>query len=555
MPHVMRPARALVLALLTLLVSVLVATASSVAPPPAAWLRGEVETLTAGEMEGRRSGTPGGDRAARYLAGALAGFGLRPAGDGGTFFQSFVVSAGTRLAAPTRLEPASGSDAFVVGRDWTPHGGSPGADVNGEVVAAGHGIVAPEHGQDDYAELDVRSRIVLVLAGAPAGRHSVPASRLDKLIAARQQGAAAVLLVEEALPSLAATATTVGIPSASITRATAAALTARPGARVRLSIALEREERRAANVVGLLPGTDPALAGEAIVIGAHYDHLGLVHGTVHPGADDNASGTAVTLGLARAFAAGGGTPRTLVFILFGGEELGLLGSRHYVSHPAVPLSRTVAMLNFDMVGRLRETGLLVGGVDTGSTLRDLVTEAGRIEGLALAAEGAPWAPSDHLRFYAGGAPVLFFHTGRHADYHQPSDTADKVKADGMARIAALGARVVVGLGAGPRPQYVTLTQPPRAAAAASGGAFFGIMADGNREADGVRVSGVVRGSAAERGGMAEGDVIVRFAGAPVPSFDEFQRAVRARRPGDRVSFLYLRNGEARVGEETLGARP
>jgi Peptidase family M28/PDZ domain/PA domain len=553
MPPVMRPARAPLLALLALLTSVLPAIASSVTPPTAAWLLGEVERLTAPEMEGRGSGTTGGDRAARHLADALASFGLRPGGERGTFFQSFVISVGTRLGAPTRLEAGDGSNPLIVGRDWTPHGGSPGADIVAEVVTAGHGIAASEQGHDDYAGLDVRGRIVVVLSGAPAGQ--VPASRLDKLIAARQRGAAAMLVVEDALPALSATATTVGIPSASITPAAAAALTARPGARARLSIALEREERRSVNVVGLLPGTDPTLAGEAIVIGAHYDHLGLVHGTVHPGADDNASGTAVTLGLARAFAAAGGTSRTLVFILFGGEELGLLGSRHYVRHPAVPLSRTVAMLNFDMVGRLRDAGLMVGGVDTGRTLRELVTEAARTEGLALTAEGAPWAPSDHLRFYAGGAPVLFFHTRRHADYHQPSDTADKVNAEGMARIAMMGARIVRQLGAGLRPQYVTLTRPPRTAASAAGGAFFGIMADGNREGDGVRVSGVMPGSAAELGGVAEGDVIVRFAGVSVPSFDEFQRAVRAQRPGDRVSFLYLRNGEALVGEGTLGARP
>jgi hypothetical protein len=537
------------------LVSALTAAASGVVPPPAVWLLGEVETLTAPEMEGRRSGTAGGDRAARHLAGALASFGLRPGGDGGTFLQSFEVSVAPRLADPTRLELLTGSDTFVVGRDWTPHGGSPGADVSAEIVAAGHGIAAPEQGQDDYAGLDVRGRIVLVRAGAPAGRDGLPATRLDKLIAAQQRGAAALMLVEEPPPALTATATTVGIPSASVTRATAGALTARPGARGRLQITLGREARRAANVVGLLPGRDPALAGEAIVIGAHYDHLGLVHGAVHPGADDNASGTALTLGLARAFAAAGGMPRTLVFVLFGGEELGLLGSRHYVRQPAVPLSRTVAMLNFDMVGRLREDRLRVGGLDTGSTLREIVTDAARGVGLALIADGAPWAPSDHLSFYGSGAPVLFFHTGRHGDYHRPSDTVDKVNTAGLARIAALAVRVVSRLSESSRPQYVTVPRPPRVVASQSDGAFFGVMADGHGASDGVRIGGVVPGSAAERGGVAEGDVIVRFAGVSVASFDEFQRAVRARRPGDRVSFVFLRNGEARVGEEVLGTRP
>ncbi len=215
MPPVMRPARAPLLALLALLTSVLTAIASSVTPPTAAWLLGEVERLTAPEMEGRGSGTTGGDRAARHLADALASFGLRPGGEHGTFFQSFVISVGTRLGAPTRLEAGDGSNPLIVGRDWTPHGGSPGADIVAEVVTAGHGIAASEQGQDDYAGLDVRGRIVVVLSGAPAGQ--VPASRLDKLIAARQRGAAAMLVVEDTLPALSATATTVGIPSASIT--------------------------------------------------------------------------------------------------------------------------------------------------------------------------------------------------------------------------------------------------------------------------------------------------------------------------------------------------
>jgi peptidase M28-like protein/PDZ domain-containing protein/PA domain-containing protein len=554
MSLVTRPARALVLALLTLLASITTAPASSLVPPPAAWLLAEATALTAPEMEGRRSGTPGGDHAARHLADAMTRFGLRPAGDGGTFLQSFVVSVGTRLADPNALEPATGSQHFALGRDWMPHGGSPRADISAEVVAAGHGIVVPEQGHDDYAGVDVSGRIVLVVAGAPAGRDGLVTSRLDKLIAARQRGAAAVLVAEDALPGVTATATAAGIPSASVTRATGQALTARPGVHVRLQITLGRDERRAANVVGILPGRDPALAGETIVIGAHYDHLGRVAGAVHHGADDNASGTAVVLGLARAFAAAGGAPRTLVFALFAGEELGLLGSRHYVSHPRVPLSRTVAMLNLDMVGRLENDRLHAGGVDTGSTLRTLVAEAAHAEGLNLSAHGGPWAPSDHLRFYGVGTPVLFFHTGRHRDYHQPSDTADKLNADGMARIAAMAARVVARLGDGPPPRYVSVP-PPQRGSSALGTAFFGVMADGHGEGDGLRVMGVVPGSAAERAGVAEGDVIVRFAGIPVAAFDEFQRAVRARRPGDRVSVLYLRNGEAHVGEEALGARP
>src|SRR5207249_9482895 len=147
------------------------------------------------------------------------------------------------------------------------------------------------------------------------------------------------------------------------------------GVGVRIRVNFEREDRRTGNIIGILPGADPARATEAVVLGAHYDHLGRAGGNVHPGADDNASGTAVVLGLARAFAAAGGAPRTLVFALFVGEELGLLGSSHYARHPAVAMDRTVAMLNFDMVGRMRDRRLHVGGVESGTGLRALVSEA------------------------------------------------------------------------------------------------------------------------------------------------------------------------------------
>ncbi len=183
------------------------------------------------------------------------------------------------------------------------------------------------------------------------------------------------------------------------------------------------------------------------MVGAHYDHLGRVDGVVYPGADDNGSGTAVVLGLARAFAAAGGAGRTLVFAFFGAEELGLIGSRHYVNRPAVPLDRTVGMVNFDMVGRLQGRPLHVAGGDSGSRLGALVSDAAQADGVTLDVNGSPYGPSDHSRFYAAGVPVLFFSTGGHADYHRPGDTADKIDAAGMARVASVGARVIERLAA------------------------------------------------------------------------------------------------------------
>src|SRR5207248_9185347 len=160
--------------------------------------------------------------------------------------------------------------------------------------------------------------------------------------------------------------------------------------------------------------------------------LGVSGGAVYPGADDNGSGTAVVVGLARAFAAAGPRGRTLVFVLFGAEEIGLVGSGHYVRAPALPLARTAAMLNFDMVGRLRDGSLTVSGVESGSRLRDVVGEAARAVGVKAGLRDSPYGASDHEQFYGAGAPVLFFHTGAHPDYHKPTDTAHNLDGAGMA---------------------------------------------------------------------------------------------------------------------------
>jgi membrane-associated protease RseP (regulator of RpoE activity) len=312
------------------------------------------------------------------------------------------------------------------------------------------------------------------------------------------------------------------------------------------------DDRHAVNVVGVLPGADPALAHEAIVLGAHYDHVGVLGAAVHPGADDNASGTAVVLGLARAYAAAGGAGRTLVFALFGAEEVGLIGSGHYVRHPSVPLARTVAMLNFDLVGRMRDGQLHVGGVDSGSRLRDAVTEAARAAGATITMRGSPYSPSDHTRFYMAGTPVLFFFTGTHPDYHAPGDTADKIDAGGMARAAAVAAGVVERLERGTPPVYVRLPAPPSRTARRSGAAvFFGIGADGRSAWDALRLSQVVPGSAAERAGLRDGDVIVRFDDAPVGSLEELRTVLRTKRPGDTVEVVYLRDGRATTTSATL----
>jgi len=552
-------------AIAALLLSLVLPAVAAAARPGlgAADLLAHVTALTAPEMEGRGSGTPGGDRAARYIADVLARAGLRPGGEGGTFFQEFPVATIPSLGPGNRLEVAGAARPLGSGRDWTPHGGSTAGDVTGELVLVGH---------DDYAQVDARGRVALALASAAASGPE-RASRLEQLIAARRAGARAVLLIDDDLPAVAATAAPVAIVSGSITRAGAAALLGRSveslgavgatGISARLRVDLVSTERRAANVIGVLPGADPARADEAVVIAAHYDHLGVEGGQVYPGADDNASGAATVLGLARSLAAAR-PPRTLVFVLFAGEEIGLVGSDYQVRHPSVvPVDRMAAMVNFDMVGRLEGRHLMVGGVETGSGFRALVEGAAKEVGLDADLRPSGTGPSDHSRFNGAGVPVLFFHSGTHADYHRPSDTVDKVDAAGMARIAELGRLVITRLAEGPRPVFAQVTgerrrdraPPPATGARDAGGAFLGIAADGRSGWDGVRLGAIVPGSAAERAGLRAGDVLVRLDETGLAGFADLRAVLDRRRPGDALALVYLRDGVDHATTVTLGTRP
>ena len=590
----MRFARALGLVLLAV-----APVAAGPAAPAAPWLLERVRALAAPEMEGRASGTAGAERAAGYVAGEMQRIGLQPGGDGGTWQQAFTVPTGIRLGDVNALSiVAPAPRLLTLGRDFVPLTVSAEGRQEADVVFAGYGITAPDLGWDDYAGVEARGRVVLILEHEP--RRSDPAGifrrpdayhyseRSHKIINAREHGALAVLLVVpgETLPSLTGYAQSQGILVAAITPAVADALLAPvgglaaavreidarpaprsfalPGARVALQVGLVRERGGAVNVIGILPGRDARLRDEAVVIGAHYDHLGRggqgslapeATGRVHPGADDNASGVAAMLGLARAFVEAGGVHRTLVFAAFAGEEMGLLGSAHYVRRPAHPLERTVLMLNLDMVGRLRERTLYVSGVDSGTGLRALVqAQAG---GLTLSMRGDPYGPSDHASFYAAGRPVLFLFTGAHADYHRPTDTWDRVDAGGLAEVTAFAARIVDAVAAAATPPaYARVAAPGASSGRAAGyGPFFGVVPEfGESERSGVRVGGVRAGSPAERAGVRQGDVIVAFGGLTVRTLEDFTFALRGRRPGDRVEVTVLREGAQRRFDAVLEER-
>jgi len=595
-----------------------VACATAPAPPArppeppepaldAARARAEVGWLADPARTGRGTGTDGNAAAASWIADRFREVGLEPAFPDG-YEQGFEAPFRATLRSGNSL--AVGARTLALGEAWLPFGFSDDGTVEGEVVWAGYGITASELGYDDYAGLDVKGRVVLVAQDFP--REQDPASPFrdprhfrfsewrHKAMNARDHGAAGAIMVRDAWnhsgpdtlpPWKGQIASRAGIPAA---RATASALSAadvdvaalaapgqvdgKPhsralGVKATLTVSVEHERARTRNVAALLAGSDPALAGECVVVGAHYDHLGLGGetslapeqvGTVHPGADDNASGVAAMLAIARSMKAGPPPRRTVLFAAFAAEEIGLLGSSELVRSPPprCPVEKMALMVNLDMVGRLRARKLYVEGADTGQGLRDLVKAAAAGPTplpLDLAFGGDGYGPSDHTSFHARHLPVLFLFTGAHADYHRPSDTADKIDPDGLVQIARLAERTVRAVADRPDRLVVVMSPggpPSQARGSERGyGAYLGTIPDfGERTAPGVLVSGVKPASPAEKAGLAGGDVLLRVGARKIVNLHDLVDALRAGRPGDVVEVEYEHAGERKTAKVTLEER-
>jgi hypothetical protein len=549
-------------------------------------------------------GTPGGLEGVAWIADRLAEAGLRPAFGG--FLQRFEAPFRATLGDRNALAVAGG--APVLGTDWLPFGFSDDGSVDAELVFAGYGITAPELGYDDYAGLDVNGKVVLVAQDFP--REHDPASPFrdprayrhgewrTKAINAREHGAAAILGVRDVwahegkddLPPwrgqvssraglVAARTTTEALRAAGVDVVALAAggeSDGRPhsrplGVRVRLEVEVRHERAETANVAAVLPGRDPSLAGECVLVGAHHDHLGLGGdaslapeqiGTIHPGADDNASGVAALLAVARAAAAAGPARRTLLFVAFGAEELGVLGSAQLVRAPpaACPVERMQLMVNLDMVGRPHGGKVYVDGADTARGLRDVVAALAAAPPrlpITPAFGGDGFAGSDHTSFYAKGVPVLFLFTGAHADYHRPTDTAEKIDAEGLVAIARLASRVArEAAERDGRLEVVRSAAPPARQRGDRGyGAYLGGIPDfAERKEPGVALSGVRPGSPAERAGLAGGDVLLRVGTTKLLTLQDLAFALRSHRAGEEVEVEWERAGEKRTARVRLEER-
>ena len=570
------------------------AQSAATCPAPESLVQGfqgpmvHVRYLADDALEGREVGSRGERCSGDYIAGSFERLGLTGAGPEGSFFQAFQVRMGSVLGQENAL--LLSGDPLPVRELWIPFGFSSSGTVTAPLIYGGPGISRPGTEDDFYAGLDLDGKIVVVEAADPhgIGMASVGGDPHFKASLAARRGAAGVLVLLEdgsALPDPSLERKpSVRVPSAAIAVPATERVreAARAGQVATLTTTVEPRMVEARNVAAKIPGADPTLAEQVVIIGAHYDHLGFGdEGSlapdsrmVHNGADDNASGTAAMMeAAARMMAAPTPPSRTVLFLAFTGEEKGLWGSGHYVREPLLPLENTVAMINLDMVGRLRDNTLTVYGTGTAEEWPDLLESlnARKTEPFVLSTIPDGFGPSDHSSFYGESVPVLQFFTNTHADYHRPQDEWHLINAPGLERVTTLvekvawelagqGSRAAVALslveGAGAPPARPMAAGDPGDAPAASPGygAYMGTIPDMTPQDFGVRITGVREGSPAEQGGLQAGDVLLALGEHEISDLYAYTYALREHKPGDAVKVEVLREGERLSFMVVLGLR-
>ncbi len=320
----------------------------------------------------------------------------------------------------------------------------------------------------------------------------------------------------------------------------------------------------AKNVVALLPGSGP-LASQTLVIGAHYDHLGRggfgalddpdSTGKVHNGADDNASGTVALAEIARRLKADRvSNRRTIVFVAFSGEELGLLGSTYYVKHPVRPLETTYAMLNLDMVGRLGDRKLAVFGTETAKEFPALLDSVTTHDRMSATGSGDGYGSSDQESFYTQNIPVLHFFTGMHLDYHRSTDDWEKIDLPGLVRVAEVASDMARRLATREAPLTYVKVEARRPVTGGGYGAYLGTIPDMTESPGGVLLSGVRAGSPAEEAGLKGGDILIQLGDHGIKNLYDMTDALNAYKPGDTVTLVFLRDGQRTETKATLRRR-
>lgn len=570
-------------------------------------LRHDVTFLASAECEGRGIHTKGIDRAADFIAGEFVKAGLKPAATTPGYFQPFTVAGRAKPGGPHRLSlrgPLGQEIELKMDAHFRPVGLSGKGAVTAPLVFVGYGVTANNLPYDDYQGVDVAGKVVIMLRKTPRPENAhVPfdgaqsafhAGLETKLVKADLNKAAAVLFVNDhetarnADPLMefaytAASGSPAKVPVLHVRRGVVESLlqsatgrtlrdveveldrTLRPqsaaltGWEARLDVRVDRTETPVKNVIGVVEGSG-RLANETVVVGAHYDHLGYggdrsslaadKSPRIHHGADDNASGTTALLELARRFAGQppAGDRRRVVFMAFSAEEIGLIGSAHYCKKPLFPLESTTAMLNLDMVGRLRPNPatnrdrVYVEGSGTAKHFDGLLDQLAQKHDVEMSKSASGYGPSDHASFYTQKIPVVFYWTGNHSDYHKPSDTADKINVAGLSKIVGLSEDTLRHLATAPeRPEYVYLA-PRSMGGMRTNAPRLGIVPNYAEDAEGVLLDGVTEKGPAAKAGLKTGDRIVAIGDKPVRNVNSYMVVMSGFKKGQTIELTYVRGG-------------
>ncbi|MEC9092705.1 MAG: M20/M25/M40 family metallo-hydrolase [Planctomycetota bacterium] len=578
----------------------------------------EVKMMASDEWEGRGVNTKGIEKAADYIKKQFKEFGVKSGVEDGSYYQPFDITLRDMIddknASCAIIDPKGKKTKLVKGKDFQPQNAGGDGDVSGDLVFVGYGIEAEDLGYQEYKDVDVTGKVVIVLRREPQqddsdsefnGKNpSEHAYIRAKLKVAKEQGAAGILFVNDSVSSNAGQSdrlafphqfarTADPLPMAFVKRSVIDGLLAntplksgdrtfkslkefeddvdkslKPASQV---LAGHRATYKASfsvptvttnNVVGVIEGEGP-LAEETIVIGGHYDHLGYGFygslapkrgGEVHNGADDNATGTIAVVELARRFALAKTKPkRRLVFIAFSGEERGLLGSYYYCrNQPLFPLEKTIAMINYDMIGQMKNNNLTIFGGTSGDGLADLLREVGKDTELKLNLVPGGFAGSDHLPFNAKKIPNMFLHTGTGSGlYHTPDDDFETINVEGMADVIDYSEDLINQLaGLEKRLEYKSASRVNRNRVG-----YLGVQTDADAESEGAFIAKVMKDSPADKAGFKIGDLVKKIDQKEVEDAASLVNALRRKRPGQKVKITIERDAKEMTIEVALGTPP
>lgn len=573
----------------------------------------DVTFMADDKLQGRDTYSAGAEATAQYIIEDFKRYGIKSAVPDGSYRQPFEVDMGVTLdQANARLsvQGEGGGISLKLDEQFKPQMVGGDADLNGELVFVGYGISDPDNGFDEYADVDVENKVVVMLRRQPkfssedspysTGEVTEHAYIRSKVSQAKQAGAIGIIFVNDLqtnpeiendqLPSYSIYgANDMGLPFVAVTQSIANQLFTNhpikagdteldslqkvsdwinenekpvsqgfPGLSARYKATFKPQTGWGYNICGVIEGEGP-YADETIVIGGHYDHLGLGgfgsrtpdrYGEVHNGADDNATGTAAVMELARRFAQADTKPsRRLVFIAFSGEERGLLGSYHYVQEPIYPMESTVAMVNFDMIGWLRNDNLTIYGTGTSSAWESCLNQANTQLELDLNMIAAGFAGSDHLPFSQNGIPAIFIHTGLTPTYHTPEDDTDSLDLPNAVRVVDYSEAVVQEMLAVEEfPFTEAQARRPRRRPP-----YLGTQLDfENVTEEGLTVTEVTESSPADEAGIEAGDVITKMDDQEIKSRDDVIEFLGSKEPADKVTVHVLRDGETKEIMVILG---